>query len=55
MFKKRQKEKPADKPLLTKAEKKKIDRIVKTARKDDGIPRNAQQNIPFERMFADGT
>ena len=55
MFKKRQKEKPADKPLLTKAEKKKIDRIVKTARKDDGIPRTAQQTIPFERMFADGT
>ena len=54
MFK-RQKEKPADKPLLTKAEKKKIDRIVKTARKDDGIPRTAQQTIPFERMFADGT
>ena len=54
MFK-RQKEKPTDKPLLTKAEKKKIDRIVKTARKDDGIPRTAQQTIPFERMFADGT
>ena len=52
---KRPKDKPADKPLLTKSERKKIDRIVKTARCDDGIPRTAQQTIPFERMFADGT
>ena len=55
MFKKRPKDKPADKPLLNKSERKKIDRIVKTARRDDGIPRTAQQTIPFERMFADGT
>ena len=55
MFKKRPKDKPADKPLLTKSERKKIDRIVKTAHRDDGIPRTAQQTIPFERMFADGT
>ena len=55
MFKKRNSEKPADKPLLSKSEQKKIDRIVKTAKRDDGIPRTAQQTIPFERMFADGT
>ena len=55
MFKKRPKDKPADKPLLNKSERKKIDRIVKTARCDYGIPRTAQQTIPFERMFADGT
>ena len=54
MFKKRPKDKPADKPLLTKSERKKIDCIVKKARRDDGIPRTAQQTIPFERMFADG-
>ena len=45
---------PADKPLISKAERKKIDRIVKTAKRDDGIPRTAQQSIPFQRMFADG-
>ena len=55
MFKKPSSGKPADKPLLNKSERKKIDRIVKTARCDDGIPRTAQQTIPFERMFADGT
>ena len=48
MFKKRNSEKPADKPLLSKSEQKKIDRIVKTAKRDDGIPRTAQQTIPFE-------
>ena len=47
--------KPADKPLLGKAERKKIDRIVKKAKRDDGIPRTAQQSIPFQRMFEDGT
>ena len=55
MFKKPSSGKPAGKPLLTKSERKKIDRIVKKARCDDGIPRTAQQTIPFERMFADGT
>ena len=55
MFKKPSSGKPAGKPLLTKSERKKIDRIVKTARRDDGILRTAQQTIPFERMFADGT
>ena len=55
MFKKLSSEKPAGKPLFCEAERKKIDRIVKTAKRDDGIPRTAQQTIPFERMFADGT
>ena len=54
MFKKPNREKPAGKPLLSKSERKKIDRIVKTAKRDDGIPRTAQQSIPFQRMFADG-
>ena len=54
MFKKRPKDKPADKPLPNKSERKKTARIVKTARRDDGIPRTAQQSIPFQRMFTDG-
>ena len=28
--------------------------VMKRARKDDGIPRTAQQSIPFQRMFPDG-
>ena len=27
---------------------------IKKARKDDGVPRTAQQSIPFDRMFQDG-
>ena len=54
MFKKPSSEKPAGKLLLNKSERKKIDRIVKTAKRDDGIPRTAQQSIPFQRMFTDG-
>lgn len=29
-------------------------RIIKNAKKDDGVPRTAQQSIPFDRMFPDG-
>ena len=39
---------------LTKEEYKQINQIVETARRNDGIPRTAQQSIPFQRMFADG-
>ena len=42
LLNKSEKDKPADKPLLNKSERKKIDRIVKAARRDDGIPRTAQ-------------
>ena len=28
--------------------------IVRNARKNDGIPKTAQQSIPFDRMFPDG-
>ena len=31
-----------------------MEAIVAKARKDDGIPRTAQQSIPFQRMFQDG-
>ena len=39
---------------LSKKDRKRIEAIVEAARKDDGIPRTAQQSIPFDRMFADG-
>ena len=39
---------------LTSRERREIARILKEARQDDGIPRTAQQSIPFERMFQDG-
>ncbi|WP_176757109.1 VirB4-like conjugal transfer ATPase, CD1110 family [Butyrivibrio sp. INlla14] len=39
---------------LTKAEKKEIRQIMKNAQKNDGVPRTAQQSIPFDRMFQDG-
>lgn len=31
-----------------------VRQIVKNARKNDGIPKTAQQSIPFDRMFPDG-
>ena len=31
-----------------------MQRIVDQARKNDGVPRTAQQSIPFDRMFLDG-
>ena len=55
MFEKPSSGKPADKPLLTKSERRKVEKIIKTAKRGNGIPRTAQQTIPFERMFADGT
>lgn len=39
---------------LTKAEYAQIQQIIEKARQDDGVPRTAQQSIPFERMFPDG-
>lgn len=39
---------------LTKEEQEQVRQIVKNARKNDGIPRTAQQSIPFDRMFQDG-
>ena len=39
---------------LTKSERKQIQRIVDQAGKNDGVPRTAQQSIPFDRMFPDG-
>lgn len=39
---------------LTKREQKQIKEIVQKARNNDGVPRTAQQSIPFQRMFPDG-
>ena len=39
---------------LTKEEQKQVKSIIEKARKNDGIPRTAQQSIPFDRMFKDG-
>ena len=38
---------------LSKAQEKEILRIIRKARRDDGIPRSAQDSIPFQRMFPD--
>ena len=39
---------------LTKKEQHQIQSIIENARNDDGVPRTAQQSIPFQRMFPDG-
>lgn len=39
---------------LSREEKKEIGKILKNAKKDDGVPKSAQQSIPFDRMFPDG-
>lgn len=39
---------------LSKAQEKEILQIIRKARNDDGIPRSAQESIPFQRMFPDG-
>ena len=39
---------------LTKEEQAQVREVIKNAQKDDGVPRTAQQSIPFDRMFQDG-
>jgi len=39
---------------LSKAEQNQVREVIKNAQRDDGIPRTAQQSIPFDRMFQDG-
>lgn len=39
---------------LSKKEQKQIKELIEKAKKDDGVPRTAQQSIPFQRMFPDG-
>ncbi|SFC69053.1 VirB4-like conjugal transfer ATPase, CD1110 family [Butyrivibrio sp. YAB3001] len=39
---------------LSRKDRRRVERIIKKAQKNDGIPRTAQQTIPFQRMFQDG-
>ena len=39
---------------LTKAQARQVQKIIDRARRDDHVPRTAQQSIPFQRMFPDG-
>ena len=39
---------------LSKKEQKQIKELIEKAKKDDGVPRTAQQSIPFQRIFPDG-
>ncbi len=39
---------------LTREEQREVRRILEAAGRDDGVPRTAQQSIPFDRMFQDG-
>ncbi len=57
MFKFRKKDKDVEPVLpehLTKEEKRQVKEIIRKVKKDDGIPKTAQQSIPFERMFQNG-
>ena len=39
---------------LSRRQQKELQAAVKKAKRDDGVPRTAQQSIPFQRMFPDG-
>ena len=39
---------------MSKADRRKIEKIIKEARKQNNVPHTAQESIPFERMFKDG-
>ena len=39
---------------LSKNDRKRVQEVIDRARNNDGIPRTAQQSIPFDRMFPDG-
>ena len=39
---------------LSKADRKRVQEVIDRAKKNDGIPKTAQQSIPFDRMFPDG-
>lgn len=57
MFSFLKKKKPEEVVLpntLSKKEQKQIKELIEKAKKDDGVPRTAQQSIPFQRMFPDG-
>ena len=41
-------------PGLSKKDQRRVQEVIDRAKKNDGIPRTAQQSIPFDRMFPDG-
>ena len=45
---------PVSTKKLSRKQQKELKAAVKKARRDDGVPRTAQQSIPFQRMFPDG-
>lgn len=54
ILKRKKQEKIKVPSYLTKKEQHQIQSIIENARNDDGVPRTAQQSIPFQRMFPDG-
>lgn len=45
---------PVSAKKLSRKQQKELEAAVKKAKRDDGVPRTAQQSIPFQRMFPDG-
>lgn len=39
---------------LSASEKRKVNRAIKKAKRDGKIPKNAQETIPYKRMYPDG-
>lgn len=45
---------PVSTKKLSRKQQKELKAAVKKTKRDDGVPRTAQQSIPFQRMFPDG-
>ena len=45
---------PVSTKKLSRKQQKELKAAVKKPKRDDGVPRTAQQSIPFQRMFPDG-
>ena len=45
---------PVSTKKLSRKQQKELKAAVKKAKRDDGVPRTAQQSIPFQRVFPDG-
>ena len=45
---------PVSTKKLSRKQQKELKAAMKKAKRDDGVPRTAQQSIPFQRMFPDG-
>lgn len=54
LFRKTEQRNPTLPGNLSKSQVRQIQKVIENARRDDGIPRTAQQSIPFQRMFPDG-